>query len=196
MSPKKKTILLFILILSHSFIHAKTYYVSQSFGSDNFTGDFKNPFQTLKIGLEKLNENDTLLIREGIYYLSNKIQLKSNLFISAFENEKVEIYGTEIKKKWIQETNNIWKCTQKDTVIQLFIDKKPYFQAAYPTLNEDMNAINKGAFAIANSNKTIFLQGINKFNELNNVTAYGIFGKKLVSFSGYAKNKSENTFEI
>jgi hypothetical protein len=192
----KKNILLFILILLNSFIHSKTYYVSQSTGSDNFTGDFKHPFQTLRIGLEKLNEYDTLLIREGLYYLSTKTQLKSNVYISAFENEKVEIHGTEIKKTWSLVANNLWKSTQTDSVIQLFINGKPYFQAAYPTISEDLLALKRGAFSIAYSNKKIFLQDLNNFNDIENVNAIGIYGKKLVSFSGNIKNKIENSFEI
>ena len=153
---------------------SKTYFVSIKEGSDHFVGSLNKPFKTIKLGVEKLNEGDTLIIKEGIYYLNQEIKLKSNISISTYKNEKVEIHGTELKNDWIQLSNNLWKCTQKDSVIQLFINGLPYFQAAYPNISENINALKKGVFAVAYPTKEMFINGLEKFKNLTSASVIGL----------------------
>ena len=192
----RNLILIFFLIGVKTHCLSNIYYVSNTEGSDLYTGSLKNPFKTIKYGIEKMNEGDSLFLREGIYYIENKIKLKSNSYILAYNNEKVEIHGTEIKKKWTFVSNNIWKIDQKDSVLQLFINSKPYFQASYPSISENMDAINKGVIAIAYPTKEIYVQGLNKFNNLVGARILGLHGKGLVSLNGKVTSQNGDRITI
>ena len=174
MNYKKKKLIndfhLIILSLIVSFSLAlncfsNNYFVAVN-GSNLNNGSLSAPFKSIKQGIDSLNFGDTLYIREGIYFLNEQLKLKSNTHILAYKNEKVEIHGTQLKSEWVQISNNLWKCFQNDSVIQLFIEGKPYFQAAYPNISENINALKKGAFAVAYPTKEMFINGLEQFNNL------------------------------
>jgi len=190
------TLLLFIsFFFVNNFCLSKAYFLSTN-GSDQNSGEFLRPFYTLKFGLSKLKERDTLFLREGIYYVNKKETLKNNITILAYNNEKVEIHGTTLIKKWNLVSNNLWKTECKDSVIQLFIDNIPYFQASYPSISENMGALKKGAFAIAYPNKEIFIEGLSKFTNLEGARIVGLHGKGLVSLNGKILSQNGNIVSV
>ena len=191
----KKLLFIFVSILMTNTILAKTYYVS-NFGSDENSGTIAFPYRTIQFGNTKLTDGDTLFIREGSYYISKTIKLKSNTTLLAYNNEKVEIHGTELKKEWSLVSKNIWKTSQKDSVIQLFIDGFPYFQASYPEISEGINALKQGTFAVAYPNKEVYVEGLNQFNNLKGSRILGLHGKGLVSLNGLVKEQNSNVVSI
>lgn len=191
----KKTIYLFLIILLTNCVWSKNYFVSIQ-GSDDNNGTISFPFKSISYGISKLSEKDTLYIRQGIYYISNTSYLKSSTHLIAYNNEKVEIHGTEQKKEWISVSKNLWKCIQKDSVVQLFIDGKPYFQASYPTISEGINALKQGAFAVAYPNKNLLINGLTSINNLKTVKALGIHGKKLVALNGNVISQNNNILSL
>lgn len=191
----KNLVLLVLSILTSINVLSKTYFVSY-FGSDLDNGSISLPFKSVQFGISKLNDRDTLYIREGRYYISKIIKLKSIITILAYQNEKVEVHGTEQKKEWTLVSNNLWKCSQNDSVIQLFIDGKPYFQAAYPTISENINAIKQGAFAVAYPKKEVYVEGLNQFSNLKGSRILGLHGKGLVSLNGFVKEQNNNVVSI
>ena len=172
-----------LFIVQINIVHAKSYFVSNE-GSDQNNGDFNAPFKTIKFSINNLNQGDSLFIRKGIYYLGEKIKIKSNTFICAYNNEKVEIHGTEIKQNWTAISENIWKCNNNDSIIQIFINGRPYFQATYPNIIEGMIALEKGVFAVAYPNKEVHINGLNQFKNLEGSRVLGLHGKGLVSLNG------------
>ena len=191
----KKLLFIFVIILFSNTVLGKTYYVS-NLGADENNGTISFPFKSIQFSISKLNNGDTLYIREGTYYISKTIKLKSNTALLAYNNEKVEIHGTELKKEWSLVSKNIWKTTQKDSVIQLFIDGFPYFQASYPEISEGINALKQGAFAVAYPNKEVYLEGLNKFSNLKGTRILGLHGKGLVSLNGLIKEQNSNVVSI
>ena len=192
-----KVILFIFIVLSFGTIcFSKTYYVSTKKGSDVNTGSRDAPFKTIKFGIEKLNSGDTLFIKEGIYSINEPIKLKSGIHILAENHEKVEIHGTEIKNNWVQVSNNLWKCNQQDSILQLFIESKPFFQAAFPSIIEGMNALKKSAFAIAYPNKQIYIKGLLQISDSRNLNILGIHGKRLVGLNGKVINQTNNTLNL
>ena len=74
-------------------LSASTYYVGKN-GSDSNDGSLAHPWLSVKYGLTKLSNNDTLYIREGLYHeTALTISNKSGILISAYAQEKVEING-------------------------------------------------------------------------------------------------------
>jgi hypothetical protein len=182
----------YLMCISISFIaNSKTIYLSNS-GSDLNNGSFQKPIFSFEFACKQVMEGDTLCIRGGKYYLHEKVKLKSNTFIYAYNNERVEIHGTVQKNEWIKMSNDIWKIDQKDSVIQLFINSKPYFQAAFPSIPENGNALKNGAFAIASASKEIMIQGLKPLNSLKNIRLLGIHGKGLVSLNGRVIKQNGN----
>lgn len=191
----KKTLFFIVALQLTNNVHAKTLFVS-NYGSDENSGTILLPFKTIQYGNSKLNVGDTLFIREGIYHISKTIKLKSNTTLLAYYNEKVVIHGTELKKEWSLVSKNIWKTAQKDSVIQLFIDGFPYFQASYPEISEGINALKQGAFAVAYPNKEVYVEGLNQFNNLKGTRILGLHGKGLVSLNGLIKEQNSNVVSI
>ena len=170
---------------------AKTYFVAVS-GSDKNTGTINAPLKTLAFALSMLSSGDTLFIGEGIYYLEKGTSIKSNCTIQNFNNEQIEIHGTEVKNNWVQLENNLWKCNQKDSAIQLFINGTAHFQASYPKINEGINALKQGAFSIAYPNKQLYIDGLIQLLDIKNAKAIGIHGNKLVALNGNIINQNNN----
>lgn len=191
----KKLLFIFVIIQISNTVLGKTYYVS-NFGSNENSGTIAFPYRTIQFGNTKLTDGDTLFIREGSYYISKTIKLKSNTTLLAYNNEKVEIRGTEVKKEWSLVSKNVWKTSQKDSVIQLFIDGLPYFQASYPEISEGINALKQGAFAVAYPNKEVYVEGLNQFNNLKGTRILGLHGKGLVSLNGLVKEQNSNVVSI
>lgn len=186
---------MFIFFYSNNTTLANTYFVSVD-GSDSYDGTIDSPLRSIQLAISKLSNGDTLYIRGGNYCVPNKILIKSNINILAYKNEKVEIHGTEQKKDWILVSNNTWKCNQKDSVIQLFIDGFPYFQASYPNISEGMYALKSAGFAIAYPNKEVFIQGVSKFNNLSGSRLLGLHGKGLVSLNGEIVQQSGDKVKL
>jgi len=90
----------------------------------------------------------------------------------------------------------LWKCNQQDSILQLFIENKPFFQAAYPTIIEGMKALHQGAFAVAFPNKQIYIEGLLQIADSRNLNILGIHGKRLVGLNGKVINQTNNTFNI
>ena len=178
-----KILHLVLILLTNNFIFSRTYFVSD-LGLDENNGTKSYPFKTIQFSISRLNEGDTLYIREGSYYIFKTINLNSNKTILAYKNEKVVIHGTELKKEWSLVSSNVWKTTQKDSAIQLFIDGFPNFQASFPEISEGINALKQGAFAIAYPNKEVYVEGLNQFNNLKGTRMLGLHGKGLVSLNG------------
>ena len=194
---KLKVILFIFIVLSFGTIcFSKTYYVSTKNGNNFNNGSKDAPFKTIQFGIEKLIVGDTLLIKEGKYYIYEPIKLKSGIHVLAEKHEKVEIHGTEIKNNWVQVSNNLWKCNQQDSILQLFIENKPFFQAAFPSIIEGMNALQKSAFAIAYPNKQIYIEGLLQISDSRNLNILGIHGKRLVGLNGKVINQTNNTLNI
>jgi uncharacterized protein YjbI with pentapeptide repeats len=184
---QKTSSILFYIFAFFLFLSNKSFggslYVSTK-GSDSNLGNISHPLKTLNLGIKKMISGDTLFIREGVYFITERINLKSNVHIAAYNNEKVEIYGTSSIKNWSKVEKNIWKTTIKDSIIQLFINELPYFQAAYPNIPENMEALTKGAFSIAYPTKELFIKGLNQFANLEGAKVLGLHGKGLVSLNG------------
>lgn len=187
------SILLIFIILKSNICSCKTYYVSSFNGSDIYTGNYEYPFKSINIGIQKMNSGDTLFIRSGIYYLSNTIKIKTNSHIYAYNKENIVIHGTSQVQNWSYIEKNIWKATIKDSIIQLFINELPYFQATYPNIPENMDALTKGAFSIAYPTKELFIKGLNQFANVEGAKVLGLHGKGLVSLNGtISKQNGEN----
>jgi parallel beta-helix repeat protein len=191
----KKLLFIFVIIQMSNTVFGKTYYVS-TFGSDENSGTIAFPYRTIQFANTKITDSDTLFIREGTYHIPSTIKLKSNITLLAYKYEKVEIHGTELKKEWYLVSKNVWKTAQKDSVIQLFIDGKPYFQASYPEISEGINALKQGAFAVAYPNKEVYVEGLNQFSNLKGTRILGLHGKGLVSLNGLIKEQSSNVVSI
>jgi hypothetical protein len=72
---------------------ASTYYVATN-GSDANSGSIDRPWFSVKYALTKLTNNDTLYVREGVYYETGlSVSNRSGILISAYGQEKAEITG-------------------------------------------------------------------------------------------------------
>ena len=61
----RNIILIFLIIGVNTHCLSNIYFVSNTEGSDLFVGNLKNPFKTIQYGIEKMNEGDSLFLREG-----------------------------------------------------------------------------------------------------------------------------------
>lgn len=189
---KAQTIIVLItIIISPTFINAQLYVAEN--GNDNNPGTIIKPYKSIEIAISKLQKNDTLYLRKGTYYVKNAIV---NLNLIAYNNEKAVIRNTEIKSNWKLENNNIWKTTQTDTVLQLFINSKPCFQASYPNIQESLEALKNGVFSVAYPSKEINILGLNLFNNLEGTRVIGLHGKGLVSLNGRITKQTGNLVTV
>ena len=69
-------LVILFLLFNISCGYSATYFVSNE-GSDTNNGKKESPFKSISFAINKLSENDTLYFREGKYYTSKKINLKS-----------------------------------------------------------------------------------------------------------------------
>ena len=186
---------LFILIINiglYNFVHTKTLYVSTD-GNDDNLGNLKYPLKSIAAAINKLNSGDTLLIRGGKYYesigLKNK-KFNSKTIIQNYQNEIVEIINlTKLRNPKIQ--NNRLEFDSEKPVIDLFFNGKNLVKASFPNRNENKLNYSLGAFAFANNNGKIEVNGTEKFKRSNAILC-GLFGGKLVSISDTIKSFNGN----
>ena len=172
---------------------ANTFYISLT-GNDSNVGSFEFPLKTIEKAVSKVEDYDTIYIRKGIYYYS-KLNLtnKNNIVLKNYNNEKVELHGTKLIANWINLGNKIWCSLEKDSVIQLFKNNKPYFQASYPSIKLNGVSTESWMDGIAYPNKNIFLKNLNKYKNLEGSKVLGLCGKGLVSLNGIV-NKHHGEF--
>jgi hypothetical protein len=89
----RKVFTIAILLLLASNGSASTYFVAVN-GSNANDGSKDHPWFSVKYALTRVVNNDTLYIREGVYYETGlSISNRSGILISAYGREKVEITG-------------------------------------------------------------------------------------------------------
>ena len=132
-----------------------TIYVAET-GNDLNSGTFNSPLASLNRAREivhksKLGEGreiSKVVIREGVYYLSETLQFGKNdsgtdkqaLIFKAYDDEKVTISGSlRIDCEWEEYKDGIYKCNVPDLkgkkIDQLFINGKRQIRARYPNGN-------------------------------------------------------------
>ena len=103
-----------------------TVYVDAKNGNDENTGAMDSPLLTLAAAQERvrslhkgdnLQTNVTVYLREGVYYLSERLKLigkDSYTTYTAYEGESVTISGGKVISGWKNLTGNIWVADAKD----------------------------------------------------------------------------------
>lgn len=130
-------------------------YVAEN-GKDSNPGTFEHPLASLnhainivqKSKLDKARDISKVIIREGVYYLPETIQLDKNdsgtedqtLVFTAHEDEKVTISGAmKLDCNWEVFKNGIYKChvpeIEGKEIDQLFVNGKRQIRARYPNGN-------------------------------------------------------------
>jgi len=69
------------------------WYVSNAGSNGNGDGSEQNPFNTIQFGLDRMQNNDTLIIYEGDYYEQAYVTNK-DVVIMSFSSDEVTIYGS------------------------------------------------------------------------------------------------------
>lgn len=100
------------------------YYVAKN-GDDHNTGSIENPFLTIQCAANIAEAGDTIIVREGIYRewvkpVNGGISEDRRIIYKAAENEKVIIKGSEIIKKWLKITENVWRAEVDNTIFGNF----------------------------------------------------------------------------
>lgn len=62
----KQTVSFLLILIIPAICAGKTIYVSPS-GNDANNGNIQHPFKTIRYAIEKMNNNDTCMVRKGIY---------------------------------------------------------------------------------------------------------------------------------
>ncbi|MGE3610264.1 MAG: hypothetical protein AB7I27_11795 [Bacteriovoracaceae bacterium] len=78
-------------------------YVSPINGSNDNSGTIDAPLKTIEAGLKKISNNETLILREGIYLISTLKINKSNITIKAFPRERVILKNAIPISNWQSE---------------------------------------------------------------------------------------------
>ena len=191
----KLTLLLTFFLVNN--LNSRELHVSCSInGNDLNIGSLLYPFKSLNYAFSKLNENDTLTIHEGEYYVSKTINLKNNITIKAYNKDKVIIKNLVPKLKWINEKDNIWKSKVDDTVLQVFVNERPFFQASFPSIEENIYALKNGGFAIALPSKEIIVPGINKFNDISGAGFLSIHGINIIAINGTVLSQNNDKLKV
>lgn len=103
------------------------YHVNKK-GNDSNFGTDEYPFLTINHAAQIARHGDTVMIHKGIYReqvnpKNGGIDEKQRIVFQAFQNEKVEIKGSEVIENWYQVNSNIWKAEIANT---LFGDYNPF----------------------------------------------------------------------
>ena len=172
------TFLIFLLCICVN-IEANTYYVSID-GSNLNSGSIASPLKSIQFAVNKANEGDSIILRSGIYYEQNIRINKSNIYLSNYQNEIVEIHNT-IKINNL--TNNITNFKSKINAkcIQLFCDGELQSTASFPDIIEGKMDKSNWLKSIANSDASIEIAGSSNFNSPSILV--GLFGNELISIS-------------
>jgi len=188
-------ILLSFVYLSSQYSNAQTIYVANN-GNDSNPGTLNLPYKTIQVAINKLKAGETCEIRGGVYYETLKLnssgEVAKPITIKNYNNEKVEIHNTVLLNNWSTDVNNIFKTniSDNDTVLQLFINGKPYMQASFPSINEGEMSTNSWGNATAFSNKTITISGLSQFKNLTGAKVFGLHGDKIVGLNGIVTSQS------
>lgn len=98
-----KHYMIYLLLISFSGVHAKTYYVDQSHSSanDSNSGTLNSPWKTIQHAAETLEAGDTVFIRQGVYYENIYFENSGNataghIIFSAYNNETPIIDGNGV----------------------------------------------------------------------------------------------------
>ncbi len=190
----------FLTLCITTTVWSKNYFVSIQ-GSDDNNGTISFPFKSISYGISKLNDGDTLFIREGKYYEFLNIKdkkFKIKTVIQNYKNEMVEIVNL-IKLSNPKFQNNRLEFNIEKPVIDLFSNEKNLIKASYPNRNENKLNYNLGASAFAYNNGKIDANGTEKFNRKNTILC-GLFSGKIISvvdtiksFNGF-QNQLDSTF--
>lgn len=99
----KVLLIIISLYLPMTLVNAKTVYVSP-LGKDSSEGSKSFPFLTIQRGLDSLTAGDSLLVREGGYFIDNALEVKNSgrpnawITIMAFPGEKVTVNADNFLK--------------------------------------------------------------------------------------------------
>lgn len=138
--------------VSYSFI--QTYYVSVD-GDDNQSGlSHDQSLASIQSAINKMSENDTCVIKGGIYREHLKINHKKNLVFVAEHGAQVIVTGLDEVESWIsnndgvcqstfvpqeKDRNGIWHLSGKGKLFtQFFLDGQPLNVAANPNLPKSL----------------------------------------------------------
>jgi hypothetical protein len=152
---KHHALLIFILLFQASLLHAQ-YYVSPN-GHDENTGSFAQPFQSIQKAIGVLQAGDTCYIRSGVYRESITIDKSGTegkpIVIQAYQDEKVQIKGTETVSQWKVHAQNIYKAYFPQQVSQLWVNDSLAFRARFPDKDQHQRfSLDDWAGIMADSN--------------------------------------------
>jgi hypothetical protein len=195
----KYILLLFTLLLLHFEGASRQIYVSNHRGCF-YLGTFKNPYKSINQAIRSALPGDTIYLREGEYSENIRIQKYGNqirnIKIYNYSGEKVSIIPPKKITGWKKISRTIYCIKVHGKVTQLFDNKTPLFQAAYPNLKEgEMNTYQwKPIYAFPN--KEVIVQGIESFKNLKNAYFVGIAGRGLTAISGKITHQTKNTIHL
>ena len=193
-----RIVFLFFLLLAF-FGNTRTYYVSKE-GKNTNPGNKAAPFQTIQFAINKLKAGDVCYVRKGIY--REQLIFKKNgtknqpIQLIGFPKEKVVITPTFKTNHWSKHTKNIYKTPITNKVLQVFVDGKPSMQACYPNLREGELSTKRWGNIYASSDKSVIVQGIEKFGNLNGSHFVGICGRGLVALYGKVVHSQKSKIRV
>ena len=192
-------IVLVLCVLITFLGNARTYYVSKE-GKNTNHGNKEAPFKTIQFALNKLKAGDVCYVRQGIYreQLTFKKSGTKNQTIRfvGFPNEKVVITPTFKSIRWSKHAKNIYKTPIANKVLQVFVDGKPSMQACYPNIREGELSTKRWGNIYASSDKSVIVQGIEKFGNIKGSQLVGICGRGLVALNGKVVHSKQNKITI
>jgi len=127
-----KTILIqvaLILFIINFSLNAQEIYVDINSQSEVPSGSLSNPYKTIQEAVDAAVPGAEIFIKEGVYREQVELSVDS-ISISAFQNDKVVINGTEAVLNWEYVTGNLykaivpWDVDEWDQSNQVFIDGK------------------------------------------------------------------------
>jgi len=130
-------ILILICVLTTGIINAADYYVSPN-GSDNNSGTFEAPFQTIQHAADLIQCGDICYLREGIYHEEIEVinlpcTSSDPITFTNYQDEPVILDGTiPITSSWTVHDGNIYKTTLTEDIWQLFVDGEEMVMARWP----------------------------------------------------------------
>jgi len=186
---------LFIAFLGSS----NTYYVSKT-GKNANPGSKSKPFQTIQHAINHLNAGDVCYVHGGTYHETIVFKSQGNkhnpIVLQNFPREKVIITPTFISNKWTKHAKNIYKIRCSSKVLQVFVNGKPKMQASFPNIHEGILSTKKWGDIDAKPNKTVTIQGIEKFSNVTGAHLVGICGRGLVALNGKVIHQQNKTITL
>ncbi len=120
-------------------LHAADFHVAPT-GNDANPGTKAKPLATLQAGVNKLQPDDTLLIRGGVYRetvtFPRSGTAEQPITVKAYKGEKVVVTGCEPITGWTKHRDNIWKAPMPWTLgtgrNQVFCGDEVLIEARFP----------------------------------------------------------------